>query len=234
MRILVLGVAMNASQLLKQERADAVALLESLTEDQWQTSTLCEGWNVTDLLAHMVARESQPIRFILAESTKGKLGVHPDELMRQARKQGRFKLLQEFRNGPPLAFRLPGIALANFIEQWVHNEDLRRAGLNKPRISSPAVQNLIWKMLHINARMMLRSFKTPGIISLVRPDGRALAFQVGGAFPRQANPAEATVKVIGEPGEMLLYLFGRKTAAHVTIEGDQRLAQALRNTTMGL
>ncbi len=225
---------MNASQLLKQERADAVALLESLTEEQWQATTLCEGWNVTDLVAHMVARETQPLRFVVAEATKGKLGLDSADLMRKAVKHGRFKLLQQLRNGPPLAFRLPGIALANFIEHWVHNEDLRLAGLNKPRSSAPAVQNLIWKLLHINARMMLRSFKTAGIIGLVRPNGQALAFQVGGAFPRQAKIADAGVKIIGEPGEILLYLFGRKAAAKVTIEGEQHLVQALSNAVMGL
>lgn len=225
---------MNASQLLKQERADAVALLESLTEEQWQATTLCEGWTVTHLVAHMVARETQPIRFLVAESTKGKLGLHPDDLMQQALKQGRFALLQKLRNGPPLAFRLPGAALANFVEQWVHNEDLRRAGLNKPRVSPPAVQELIWKLLHINARMMLRSFKTPGIIALVRPNGQALAFQVGTGFPRQAKPDDAAVKLIGEPGEILLYLFGRKSAAKVSIEGDPHLVQALREAVMAL
>ena len=82
--------------------------------------------------------------------------------------------------------------------------------------------------------MMLRSFKTPGIIALVRPNGKSLAFQVGTGFPRQANLADAAVKLIGEPGEILLYLFGRKSAANVSIEGDPHLVQALREAVMAL
>lgn len=40
------------------ERADLADLLDSLTPDQWDRPTLCEGWTVRQVAAHVISYES--------------------------------------------------------------------------------------------------------------------------------------------------------------------------------
>ncbi|HEY1015404.1 MAG TPA: maleylpyruvate isomerase family mycothiol-dependent enzyme, partial [Herpetosiphonaceae bacterium] len=112
---------MRASQLLKQERATLVAMLERLAADQWSAATLCAGWDVTDVVAHLLAREERPFGFVAGKLTGGWLGPHPDDLAEQIRARGPLALLRGLRAGPPLVHGLPGpAAQINMVENWVH------------------------------------------------------------------------------------------------------------------
>jgi uncharacterized protein (TIGR03085 family) len=210
-------------------------LLDGLTEQQWHAATLCEGWDVQTLVAHLVVRETQPLPYGSAMVTGGKIGPHPKDLLRKARARGPQSLVRSLRAGPPLLYRLPGPpAMINLVENWVHNEDLRRGALQQPRTSSPETQQALWLALHVVARLMLRSITRAGIVALVQPSGKALAFHTGTGFPTKADPAEAAARIVGEPGEIVLFLFGRKAAAQVALEGDPQLVNALRNEQMSI
>lgn len=226
---------MTTVDLLKQERASIVALLESLDESEWHAATLCAGWDVTDLVAHMVVRENKPLTFIVSEASKGKLGPTPDELVAQTRQQGHQQLLAKLRQGPPLLYRLPGpSAWGNLVENWVHNEDLRRGELQRPRTTPPQTQRALWRTLQVVGRLMLQALRVPGVVALQQPDGTALAFTVGDGFPRKANPAAAAARIVGEPAEILLFMLGRKATANVQIEGDGPLVEALQRAKMSI
>ena len=224
---------MNATHLLRNERESITELLGSLSPEEWQASTLCEGWTVLDLAAHMVAREDKPLKYLAGAVTSGKIGPDPQAALRRARSRGPQSLLRALRGGPPLIYRLPGpSAIGNLVENWIHNEDLRRGGLNRPRVTPPETQQALWNTLHVLGRMMLRNVRTSGIVALARPNGKAMAFRVGNAMPRKAEPAEASARIVGEPGELVLFLLGRKQAAQVTFEGDPALIEALRSAEM--
>jgi uncharacterized protein (TIGR03083 family) len=45
-------------RLATDERADLVSLLESLTDDQWSSPSLCAGWSVKDVVAHVFSYET--------------------------------------------------------------------------------------------------------------------------------------------------------------------------------
>ncbi len=226
---------MSTADLLKHERTSMLELLDGLTEQQWHAATLCEGWDVQTLVAHLVVRETQLIPYGSAMVTGGKIGPSPKELLRKARARGPQSLVRTLRAGPPWFYRLPGpAATVNLVENWVHNEDLRRGALHQQRTSSPETQQALWLTLHVIARLMLRSITVAGVVALVQPNGKALAFHTGTGFPTKANPAQASARVIGEPGEILLFLFGRKAAAQVTLEGDQQLVNLLRNEQMSI
>lgn len=226
---------MSVPQLLKQERASMLEFLGSLTDAQWRAATLCEGWDVQTLVAHLVTRETEPLPYGAAMITGGKIGPHPKELLRKARARGPSSLVRALQAGPPWFYRLPGpAALVNFIENWVHNEDLRRGALQQPRTTAQEAQQALWSALHIIGRLMLRSIKVAGTVALVQPTGKAMAFRVGTVFPTKADPATATAYIRGDPGEIVLFLFGRKSAAQVSLDGDQRLVDALRNEQMSI
>ncbi len=226
---------MSTTDLLKHERTSMLELLDGLTDQQWHAATLCEGWDVQTLAAHLVVRETQPVAYGSSLVTGGKIGPDPKSLLRRARARGPQSLVRSLRAGPPWFFRLPGpAAMTNFVENWVHNEDFRRGALQQPRTSSPEAQRALWSVLHVIARLMLRSIKVSGIVALAQPSGKALAFHTGTGFPTKADPAQATARVVGEPGEIVLFLFGRKAAAQVTLEGDQQLVNVLRNEQMSI
>lgn len=44
-------------RLAHDERNDLADLLETLTPQQWATASLCEGWTVRDVVAHVVSYE---------------------------------------------------------------------------------------------------------------------------------------------------------------------------------
>ena len=43
----------TARRLLAEERADLVACLCTLGADEWDAASLCEGWRVRDVVAHL-------------------------------------------------------------------------------------------------------------------------------------------------------------------------------------
>lgn len=47
-------------RVIEQERLSLAALLENLTDDQWNTPSLCDGWRVKDVAAHVALAPQAP------------------------------------------------------------------------------------------------------------------------------------------------------------------------------
>lgn len=47
----------TATHLARAERVDLAALLQTLTPQQWEVPSLCAGWRVRDVVAHMLSYE---------------------------------------------------------------------------------------------------------------------------------------------------------------------------------
>jgi uncharacterized protein (TIGR03083 family) len=57
--------------LVGEERSDLVALLRTLTNDEWDTPSLCTGWRVRDVVAHLLY-DSMPVpRYFLGLVSAG-------------------------------------------------------------------------------------------------------------------------------------------------------------------
>lgn len=57
--------------MLADERADLVDFLSTLTEDEWDTPSLCEGWRVRDLVTHLLY-DSDPVhRYLIGAVMTG-------------------------------------------------------------------------------------------------------------------------------------------------------------------
>ena len=50
-------LAMSTMDLARAEREDLLALLETLSPEQWQHPSLCRGWRVHDVVAHVLSYE---------------------------------------------------------------------------------------------------------------------------------------------------------------------------------
>ncbi|MDT0306642.1 TIGR03085 family metal-binding protein [Streptomyces sp. DSM 44917] len=205
----------------KRERLLLAELLETAGPE---APTLCAGWTARDLAAHLVIRERRP-------DAAGGILIKPlaarGERVREEFAARPFdELLRLFRGGPP---RVSPFALkqvdeaANVVEFFVHGEDVRRAQPDwSPRELDPVFADVLWRRLETAARIMGR--RSPAGLVLRRPDGQT-------AVARRGTPV---VTVTGDPGELLLFAFGRQAAARVTTEGDKEAVAEVRRAPLGL
>src|SRR5919112_1425720 len=63
---------MTCMHLARAERADLLDLLAGLTPQQWDVPTLCEGWRVRDVVAHMISYEGLGRREVFRRLTRGR------------------------------------------------------------------------------------------------------------------------------------------------------------------
>ncbi|WP_035845241.1 TIGR03085 family metal-binding protein [Kitasatospora azatica] len=206
------------SNFARVERDRLADLLVAVGPD---APTLCAGWRARELAAHLVLREARP---------DAALGIQLPWLAGwTARVQGGYarlpypELVRRFRSGPPRLspFALPGFdELANAVEYFVHAEDVRRAGEGdwERTAVAPALAELLWRRLPLTARWELGR-RTPVRVALARPDGRDLT--VGQRLP-------GSVRVTGEPAELLLFAFGRGARTELTLTGPAAELARLR------
>ncbi|MBM4796227.1 TIGR03085 family protein [Streptomyces sioyaensis] len=205
----------------KRERLLLADLLESAGPE---APTLCENWSARDLAAHVVVRERR------ADAAAGVL-VKP-LAARLQRVQAEFaakpyeELIQLIRTGPP---RMSPFALkqldevSNTVEFYVHTEDVRRAQPDwSARELDPVFADALWSRLERMARVLGR--KSPVGLVLRRPDGRT-------AVAHRGTPV---VTVVGEPGELTMFAFGRQEAADVALDGDKEAIDRLLTAKLGV
>ncbi|MBV7694931.1 TIGR03085 family metal-binding protein [Streptomyces sp. TRM70350] len=205
------------STFAKRERLLLADLLETAGPD---APTLCEGWLTRDLAAHVVVRERRPDAAggILIKQLAPRL----EKVMEEYTAKPYEELIQLLRTGPPRfsPFQLKPIdEMSNTIEFYVHTEDVRRAQPDwTTRELDPVFQDALWSRLERTARLMGRGAPT-GLV-LRRPDGQT-------AVAHRGTPV---VTVTGEPSELLLFLYGRQSAAKVDVDGDQEAIDRLHES----
>lgn len=191
------------------------ALVETLLAADPEAPTLCAGWSVHRLLAHLVLREHQPHRVALdagaAPGSEAQLGALISGTSAPSYRQ----LVQRFAGGPPAwsPFRWAPEP-ANLLEYVVHHEDIRRAAGDdvEPRKLPAAMQQAIWRMLLPMARMA--NARSPIDLVLAVPGGPRRVVRRPWPFAPRRRLAKA---VIGEPAELALYVMGREDAAQVEV-----------------
>jgi uncharacterized protein (TIGR03085 family) len=196
---------MGATQVLLAERA---ALCDTFDKVGADAPTLCEGWDTSDLAAHLLVRETRPDA-ALGILLPGPFARHMKHVMERTKHRGYAAMVDALRTGPPYLFRNGPMAAPNVIENWVHHEDVRRAGGEAPRPSSAELDELLWKSLGLSSRLAARRVKGVGL-ELRTPDGRS----------HVVADREPRVVLTGAPGELVLFMSGRKEAAVVEHEGE--------------
>lgn len=198
----------------KYAQGERHALCDSALRLGPEAPTLCAGWTVRDLLAHLAMRERRPeaVGILLpqardiAERTRARYALRPFEDLVAMVRQGPHELSP---------FRLPAVdARVNLQEYFIHHEDVLRAQL--PHADESAVRGLdagmqdaLHEILPGAARLMLRHSRM-----------RVAALSRGRTPVQLVSPAEplGAVVVKGEPSEVLLYLSGRMS--FVDFDGD--------------
>ncbi|MBW0102177.1 maleylpyruvate isomerase family mycothiol-dependent enzyme [Pseudonocardia sp. KRD-291] len=179
-------------RLARAERADVVDLLASLTADQWDAPSLCAGWRVRDVVAHMYSYDGLSLGGLVGRFVRGGLlpdrvnaagvAAHadhgPDELLALARSHQQPRGLTAGFGGR--------IALT---DATIHHQDIRRPlGLprNIPADRMRAVLDFARTAPPIGASRRIRG------LTLVATD---LDWTAGGG-PAVEGPAESLLMVI--------------------------------------
>jgi uncharacterized protein (TIGR03085 family) len=204
------------------EREQLCDLLDALGPD---APTLLEPWTTRDLAAHLVLRERDAVaapglvvpgawgRF--AERRRVALGERPFA-----------ELVRSIRSGPPPGFFRIGWVrrVANLNELFVHHEDVRRANGLGPRTNPDAEEVALFRNVTLARRLLARRLHGVGL---------ELAWAGTDAVIR-ARHGQPTACVSGLPGELLLFLFGRRDAAAVEITGPPAAVEVLARTHLGM
>lgn len=204
------------------ERAQLCDLLDEVGPS---APTLLEPWTTHDLAAHLVLREhdSSAAPGLVIPGAWGRYA----ERRRVALKDKAFtELVATIRSGPPRGFFSIGWVRRspNLNELFVHHEDVRRANNLAPRTNPPAEDAALFCNV-TRARWFLSR--------RLRGAGLELAW-AGTDTVVRARRGQPTARVSGLPGELLLFLFGRRDAAEVEIAGAAAAIAAVEHTPFGM
>lgn len=207
---------LTAADVIAHERTEMVRVLRDAGP---LAPTLCEGWETRHMAAHLLLRESKPTAAagiavpFLASRTDRLTNDLADELRGERRYE---KALDDFAALPGylgLRDRKPGAdAAMNTIEYFIHIEDVRRAAPGwEPRQLPRGIQQKIWSDLLARGAMMAGKDFRDGLV-LEAPGYSPVAKAI--IAPKSGRVATV---LTGEPGEIALYLFGRREAARVQV-----------------
>jgi uncharacterized protein (TIGR03085 family) len=204
------------------ERAGLCDLLTELGPD---APTLLHPWTTRDLAAHLVLREHDP-RAAPGLVVPGPWGRFAERRRLALAERDFGRLVRTVRSGPPPGFfRLPWVRrLPNLNEFFVHHEDVRRANGGGPRALGPAMDAALWANVG----------RAPWVLAR-RLHGAGLELWSPGTAPTvRARRGTPTVRIVGPPGEVLLYLFGRQRAARVEVLGPPDAVAAVHRARLGV
>jgi uncharacterized protein (TIGR03085 family) len=118
---------------------------------------------------------------------------------------------------------VPGLrTLTNLNEYFVHHEDVRRANGLGPRTDRPDLQDALWSQTRLGARLQLRKVRAG--VELQRAGGEVV----------RGHSGQPVCRISGDPGEIALYLNGRRGPAQVELSGDPDAIAALQRAELGI
>ena len=187
--------------------------------------TLLEPWTTHDLAAHLVLREHDLVGApgLVIPGAWSRLA----ERRRLALKEKGFTdLVAIIRSGPPPGFFRIGWVrrVPNLNEFFVHHEDVRRANGLGPRTNPPGEDAALFRNVNRASWFLSRRLRGAGLDLAWAGTDKVI----------RARKGAPTACLRGRPGELLLFLFGRRNAADVEITGSSEAIEALERTPFGM
>ena len=204
-----------------QERIELAATLRATDPS---APTLCGGWSVAELAAHLVLRERSVTELLGRVPSQRTHALAQHAIDAYVARTPYPQLVAQVASGPPWwsPFALPALREAvNLLEYVVHHEDARRAVDGwVPRVLPVSRQDAVWSKLRLASRLTLRQVPVP--VRLEWPGHGAVS--VGRGRPG--------VTVTGAPEELALVAFGRQSVARVDYSGSDDAVAQVRGATI--
>lgn len=211
-------------------RAERQGLCDTFREVGPSAPTLCEGWLTADLAAHLVIRDRRPD--LAAGMWIKPLEARLESAQREMATTTEWSaLIDQVRSGPPVfsIARIEAVDQAmNTGEFYIHHEDVLRAAPDwtpeQRRAVAPGLQAALWNGLARMGSAMYRRSRV-GVVLVADGYGRT----------QVKAPGElGSVVLTGDPGELLLYSYGRQAHADVVAEGSDAAVAALAGARLGI
>ncbi|OKI75189.1 TIGR03085 family metal-binding protein [Micromonospora sp. CB01531] len=203
-------------------RSEREALADLLLDLGPDAPTIDEGWRTRDLAAHLTVRERRPDA--AAGILLRPLRRYGEAVRRRTAARPYAELVARVRRPPvwsPVSNPLTD-ELVNTLEFFIHHEDVRRAQPGwLPRDVPAGFQVVLWKRAAGMARLALRRFPAD------------LLVQAPGFGERTVGRGGDRLRVVGAPGELVLFLSGRQRVARVQVDGPSAPAERLRAASLG-
>jgi uncharacterized protein (TIGR03083 family) len=172
------------------ERTDLADLLETLTPGQWEAPSLCQGWRVRDVVAHVMSFDGVSLIGMFRRAIRGQIlhinQVGVDELASLTTEQLLHRLRAHLR--PQGLATILGGRLA-LLDVTIHHQDIRRP-LGMPR-QIPA-ERLRWVLGASLCSPELPAWRLARGIRLTTTD----LDWAHGSGPKVTGPAEAVLMAI--------------------------------------
>ncbi|WP_432487230.1 maleylpyruvate isomerase family mycothiol-dependent enzyme [Kineococcus sp. SYSU DK018] len=199
----------------EEERAELLALLTDLDDQEWETPSLCRGWTVRDVVAHLLGYEGLSTGQVIGRMLRGRLALSRINAVvlaehQQATPHALVEKLRQFPRPTGLtASRSGGVGM---VDALIHQQDIRRP-LQRPRSIDPD---------RVRAALSF-SLYAPPLRGAWRARGvRVIATDVDWAYGRGPE-----ARGLGEA--VLMAIAGRPEAAHeLSGEGSELLQRRLR------
>jgi uncharacterized protein (TIGR03083 family) len=148
----------NLMRMARAERADLADFLATLTPQQWDTPSLCAGWTVKDVAAHMISYEELGTVGLLKRFVKGRIvranQVGVDEFRALSPQQ----LLEFLGNHlQPQGLTAGFGGMIALVDGTIHHQDIRRS-LDKPRTVPEDRLKRVLDLVPNNPRLGARRF----------------------------------------------------------------------------
>ena len=201
-------------------RSERLALCDTAISLGPAAPTLCEGWEVKDLLIHLLVRERRPW------AAPGMFLAPLAPVLRKAEAayaaQGLETLAARLRDPSWTPFVLDTVdKLVNTVEFFVHHEDLRRAQPGwEPRTLPASAERDLWRTLRLLGKGLVRASAVPLVIT----DGTTTA---------TLRTGEEPVTITGPVGDLLLFCFGRHEVRGLAFDGPAEKITQLENASLG-
>jgi uncharacterized protein (TIGR03083 family) len=201
------------------EYGEFAALLDSLSDEQWETASRCEGWRVADVAAHVVGTLSDVVAFrldglgtaeVTARQVDERRGSSAHDLAQELRTAAKTagELAEGFDddayaaegpqgNGQTLGFGLESL----WFDTYLHADDIRTAVGQ----STTSKTGLPPSVSHVSQVLSQQAW-TPATIRLTGMD----EFQVSGGDP--------DMLVSGDPMQFVLVSTGRADPATMGLD----------------
>ena len=205
---------MDVMALARAERAELAAFLKTLTAEQWEASSLCSGWRVRDVVAHVVSYEGLSLPSLAQRFARGglllaRVNAAGVQERRGSTPESLIALLERYEQPQGLTTAFGGrIALTDGL---IHHQDIRRP-LGLPRDIPPERLRVV--LPFALTAPVLRGFWHVRGVKVVATD---LDWSAGYG-PEVRGPAEA----------ILMTMAGRRGVAHeLAGPGKDRLLRRL-------
>ncbi|MGK8489459.1 maleylpyruvate isomerase family mycothiol-dependent enzyme [Nocardia asiatica] len=200
----------------RAERLGVADFLDDLDDHEWTADSLCPGWNVHDVLAHLTLSNRVTLGTTLAGvvRARGNWNRMTERMARdRARRYPPAELIAQLREGAGWTRRAPGAGpLDPLVDTMIHGQDIARP-LGRQR-AVPTEQGVV-ALEHVLRSPFYGSQKRLRGVRVVATDAEWAA----GAGPEEIH---------GPLSDLLLLATGRAAGlAGVTGTGVERLAEAL-------